>query len=154
MPNAHQSGFTLIELICVVIIVGVLAGSASSKMSDIHAGARVAKMQKLLGALKGSAIIAHSSQLVQGLSANTSVSISGSTVTMVNGYPTADANGILSMIGGGGDFSVSGGGTTAGSVLTITSDAAHASCSITYTASSASNAPPAYSASPARANCT
>ena len=80
----QQSGFTLIELIMVIVILGILAAFALPKFADLSGDARAASIQGAAGSMKSASAIAHSAFLAGG----TPVVLEGTTISMANGYPS------------------------------------------------------------------
>jgi len=84
-----QKGFTLIELVIVIVILGLLAATALPRFSNLTTSARVAALNGVAGSLRGAASIAHATQLAQSLNSNVSVNLDGQIIAMTNGWPTA-----------------------------------------------------------------
>ena len=86
-----QAGFTLIELVLVIVILGVLAATALPRFSDLSTQARVASLNGLAGGLRSAASIAHATQLANGVASNIAVNMDGTSVPMSAGWPTTAA---------------------------------------------------------------
>lgn len=136
----QQTGFTLIELIMVIVILGILSAFALPRFVDLGGDARESSIQGLTGALKSASGISRAAQLADSGALGDSVTLDGQTVTMVNGYPTADAAGIVAAAGvdTANDYDSTAGGTAGGDTITFTpAGFAGTNCQVVYTAANA-----------------
>jgi len=139
MNLKRQHGFTLIELIMVIVILGILSAFALPKFADFSGDAETSSAEGARGAVRSASAIAHAAFLANGSSGST-VTLEGETIDMVGGYPTANAaatNGNICDAAGieAGDFTcatTSGDGTNdSPRVMTITLSGT--SCAFTFT---------------------
>jgi MSHA pilin protein MshA len=85
-----QGGFTLIELVVVIVILGILSAFAVPRFARLDGQARQASVRGLEGSVRSGAMLARSVWMAAGTNPAT-VNLDGSNVAMVNGYPTRDS---------------------------------------------------------------
>ncbi len=66
--RTRQSGFTLIELVIVIVILGLLAATALPKFVDLTTDARTSAVKGVAGGFRSGVAIAHARWLADGAS--------------------------------------------------------------------------------------
>lgn len=137
MTSSKSRGFTLIELVVVITILGILAAFAVPRFVSLESQARVASVKALEGSVRSSAALAKGMAMAMGTNP-ASISMEGHTIGLTNGYPAAaDIDDTLADTSG---FTV----TTAAGVTTFTRVGASdgTECYVSYTPPASAGAAP------------
>lgn len=94
-----QAGFTLVELIVVIVILGILAATALPRFINVTVDARTAAVQGLAGGLRSAVSVAQARYFATGTNTTPINMADGSTVAVgtagaASGVPTGTTAGI------------------------------------------------------------
>ncbi|WP_285817545.1 prepilin-type N-terminal cleavage/methylation domain-containing protein [Echinimonas agarilytica] len=129
----QQQGFTLIELVVVIVILGILAVTAAPRFINLQGDARLSTIQGLKGAIDGANSLVFSRAAIDGTeSAPTgTVDVQGATVNIVYGYiKGAEADIVAAVNMNADDWEITG---TAPVKFFPKGADSSGSCSISYT---------------------
>ena len=88
----NQSGFTLIELVAVIVLLGVLAVTALPRFIDLRGDARRGVLESVAASMQSAAVQVYAKALMQdSLAAADTVNDNGDTIETRFGYPQANA---------------------------------------------------------------
>ncbi len=138
----QQAGFTLIELVVVIIILGILAAVALPKFMGLSTDARVSVVNGLNGSVAEAADMVHAlAEVNDATGATGSVTLpDGTKVTTAYGYPDTTNTGILLALQDATTtpsqsfpFTYTKGTTSASFAYTPVNGTANTSCEVVYT---------------------
>lgn len=157
----RSAGFTLIELIIVIVILGILAVTAAPKFMNMQGDARKSVLNGMSASIKTAANLVYSKAIIAGVEKQAGPvdlaiqGVTGNSTAIAFGYPTAADTGILEVL----DAKTSATGANAEwgrgvlngnyimwptGVATIAATAIAAACYIQYTPATSATVPPVY----------
>ncbi|MEZ9538412.1 type II secretion system protein [Shewanella sp. 10N.286.51.B8] len=155
-----QQGFTLIELVVVIIILGILAVTAAPKFINLQGDARVSTLQGAKAAIQAANSLVYSKAALTGVEKEPTSSVD---IGISDGDETDPSNSVATAYGylagtaaaiqhatafDDSEWNITGAGP-----VKITQEGAPANCALTYTAAKGPGALPEFSAIPAASAC-
>ena len=149
----RSAGFTLIELVIVIVILGILAVTAAPKFLNLQADAKEGVLKGVEASMKSASSLVYSKSIIKGVEAKGSgeVTVNTKQVQVEFGYPRADE--VIGLL----DISASSATDATGVdfVYTVATDnksvviwpaggnyTSDATCNVTYKVSTASGSQP------------
>ena len=155
-----SKGFTLVELVIVIVILGILAVTAAPKFLNLSSDAKISTVNGVKGALQSANAVLYSKAVLAGEQnkATGSVTVDGVAIALVNGYVAATSTEVPKVLDIEGGFTIAQGtaGTYTSSPANVTVAATDvviytgsapttaSACMLVYTAAASNTAKPTY----------
>jgi MSHA pilin protein MshA len=142
----QQSGFTLIELVMVIVILGILAATALPKFVNLGTDARTAAMKAVEGSMRSASSMIYAKAAVGNLLTGTTatpvnVTVNGTAVATAYGFASSVAE-LVKVMDLGADFD----STTVTTEIEHKGAATPANCKVAYTPATSLTTPPTFTA--------
>jgi len=86
---SKNKGFTLVELVVVIVVLGILAATAIPKFINLRADAKSENLKSISGTMQSALQLVHSRALIEGQNlGDGAIDINGIEVPLYNGYPS------------------------------------------------------------------
>lgn len=147
--NIKQKGFTLVELIVVIVILGILAATALPKFFDLSKEARSGVMKGVEAAMRGADTMIYAKSAAAGTAAaaSSSVTVNGVAIATVYGY-AKDATELVKTLdlNPSSDFDATNTGYIAHAKATdyLATPSVKTNCTVAYTPATNATTPPTY----------
>jgi MSHA pilin protein MshA len=144
----QQKGFTLIELIIVIVVLGILAVTAAPQFINFQSDAREATVKGAQASIQGAMQLTYAKSLIDGsdAAATGTVETEDGTIDIIYGYPAAEGTapngGIAAAAGLAGTEWASSATAATPNVITFSpGDTVNASCAVVYTEATDADTP-------------
>lgn len=131
----NQKGFTLIELIVVIVILGILAATALPRFINMQGEARLAAVNGLAGGIRSAVAVVQSKYILAGSATATTVPAQDGTSIVVSagsGVPVALSTGITAALQSIDGFTPTYAATATGTTTFWPTNGGSATCQVAY----------------------
>ena len=91
----RNQGFTLVELVIVIVILGILAVTAAPKFFNFATDARVSTLNAVKSSINSAGSMVYGKAVLEGKQAAATATLTSPALALVNGYPAATASNFL-----------------------------------------------------------